>query len=55
MGSASATRQKAVATGPVSLTLTNSAEAPIAAAPTSSAATAMPRLESCEWGVGDFN
>src|SRR5262245_20517405 len=32
-GSASATRQNAVATGPVSLTLTNSGEAPIAMAP----------------------
>ena len=39
-GSARKTRQKAVDTGPVSLTFTNSAEVPIAAAPPSSAAIA---------------
>ncbi|MNC85098.1 hypothetical protein D3C83_06750 [compost metagenome] len=41
-GSASATRQKPVATGPVSLTLTNRGETAMATAPASSAATAKP-------------
>ena len=51
-GSASATRQKAVETGPVSLTFTKRADVAIAAAPASSEITAMRLARSA--GTGEL-